>query len=496
MPLIRDATVVSLLTMFSRVLGYLRDILIARHLGASVVNDIFIIALRLPNMFRALFGEGAFSITFIPIFSGIKATRGLGSAKEFAQYIQMILICILLVLSVLLYIFMPAVISVTAPGIEQFDLAVELTRITLPYLLCISLVAFYGGILNSNRQYFAFAMTPVILNLTLIAAAFIHTSAMIYNFTYAVTVAGVLELVWILYFAWRGNLLVPLSKILHTADLKVFFTRIGPSAISSSVMQINVWIDTILASMIPNAISYLYYADRINQLPLALTATALQTISLPLVSGLFQSQKIQEALKIQYQAMSLILLLCIPASFGLYFFANEITAMLFFSGNFDMTAVRNTAAVLAIFALALPANGLMKVLMNSFYAIGDTKTPLKFAILGMGLNVILSLLLMPYFLQVGLALATLFSAWLNTMGLGYMLWKKGLNSINKAIYSQALLYCIAAIFAIGFAHNIVEPINIRHVHMSLVLKILTAVLCYFALTYKLFIHLHNNYKIK
>ncbi len=450
MALIRHTTVVSLSTLLSRILGYVRDVLIAMNLGAGILNDLFILALRLPNLFRTIFGEGAFSSSFVPLFAKILNEEGKEQAKTFAQHVQSMLIIILIAFCLLLYLFMPQVVDLTAPGMvqnkEHYRLAVELSRITVPYLFLISLVAFYGGMLNAEHRYFAFAMAPILLNIVLIAASFWAQGELeVYILAYAISVGGWLELIWMLIFTWRAGLLWLPTWPQWTPQVRELFRRFGPCLLGAGVAQINVWVDTILASMLPNALSYLYYADRINQLPLALIGTALGTVLLPMLARHSRDKQGEKAVRLQNKALDLGLFLAIPAAIALHYMAPGVVKLLFQYGEFGELATNNTAAALAIFAYGLPAYVLVKIFIASFYAVGDTMTPAKIAAWCIIINMAISLSLMPYIAHLGIATAATVASWCNALALGIMLHKRGLAAVQLRNIVSIILYCICAL---------------------------------------------------
>ncbi len=451
MALIKNTIIVSFCTLCSRVLGYVRDALIASALGAGSKNDLFILALRIPNLFRTLFGEGAFNTVFIPFFSKIAHNEGIDNAKSFAAYIQTILLVLLSIFIILLFIFMPVVIKVMAPGIARdidcYKTAIIVTRIAVPYLFFISLVVFYGAMLNSVNKYFAFAMAPIILNITLIIALLLPQYVeTLYMLCYGTIIAGVLELLWIYYFAYRHNMLVRLVALKIDLRMRAFFGKLMPCVIGSGVCQINVWVDTIFASLIPGAISYLYYADRIIQLPLALIGTALGTASLPSLSKYLNNDaEAQVGAKIYYKALDIGLFFAIPSVFGLYYMAHDIVVLLFGHGAFSMEAANKTSIVLLIFAFAVPAHILNKVMLSAVYAFGNTKLPAMIGVLCIFINLLLNYCLIERIGYSAIAIATTISSWVNTAILGTFLGTKHLPLITKKNITRCAIYIASSV---------------------------------------------------
>ncbi|AIF81055.1 virulence factor [endosymbiont of Acanthamoeba sp. UWC8] len=447
---LRSALVVSLTTLISRFFGYIRDVILAAQLGAGIYNDIFIIIFRMPNFFRTIFGEGAFSASFIPLYSGILETEGKLEAQKFASRIQGFLLIALIIFCGLIFIFMPELIKFTAPGLKGIDninLAVSLSRVSISYLALISFVAFYGGILNSRGKYFAFAAAPVILNLVLIFFALKGNSQVekLHWLSYGIVVAGVAELIWMIIFLYKEGCLVRFAKLKLTEDIRTMARRIVPGIIGSGVAQINVLVDTVIASFIPSALSYLYYADRINQLPLALIGTTMGIVMLPMLAKAFKRGDIGEGIRLQNQAISFLLFISIPASFALFILAFELVEVLFERDAFTSLATNETAKALMAFSLGLPAYSLVKIFVANYHAGGDTKTPVKIAFICVLSNALFSIILLQYLKHVGIALASSISAWINISLLWLLLKKRGKFKLNSGMSSKIIKYIISAI---------------------------------------------------
>jgi putative peptidoglycan lipid II flippase len=455
MSLMKNAIVVGMMTLISRIFGYVRDAAIAFFLGAGALNDVFIIALRLPNLFRTLFGEGAFHAAFIPMFSRYTAGEGgLDKARDFARGVQAMLLVILLIFCTVMIIFMRSVIAVTAPGLENnpelFDVTVELARITFPYIGLMAIAAFYGGMLNSVGKYFVFALAPVFLNIVMIITVYLmDAKTKAHALAYGVVIAGFVEAAWVLYFACRSNLLVKITKPQLTPEVKQLLKRILPGAVGSGITQINILINTIIASYITGAVSYLYYADRISQLPLALVGTAMGTVLLPVLAKQFAGSDPEVAIETQHKAIDFVLFLTIPAAFGIACLAQEIIGVLFEHGNFDSEATQKTAAALIPFAIGLPAFALIKLFVTNFHANGDTKTPVIIAALCIVVNLVISLSFMKVWGHVALALASAVSAWVNVITLVVMALRRGKYRFELTRFMMTLKIMTAAIVMTG-----------------------------------------------
>src|SRR5882757_8726587 len=423
MAFLRSVATVGSFTLLSRVFGFVRDILTAAILGAGPVADAFFVAQRLPNLFRSLFAEGAFSAAFVPLFAGTMAEYGKERARVFAEDVLAVLLAALLGFVLLGEIFMPAVMEVIAPGFgedpEKFGLAVELARITFPYLLFIALVALQGGVLNSVDRFAAAAATPILLNLFLIAALLMmdrfgwHDGRAL---AWAVTGAGLAQFLWLLSSCARAGLALRLPMPRLTPGVRRTLAVMAPGTVGAGVTQLNLLISTALASLLPGgSVSYLYYADRLNQLPLGVVGIAVGTAILPSLSRQIRLGQAADAVTTQNRGLELALLLTLPAAVALALLATPILAVLFQRGAFGPADTAATAAALAAYAAGLPAFVLVKVLAPAFFARHDTATPVKVAVAAMAANLFLTLILMQFLAHVGIALATTAAGWLNAL---------------------------------------------------------------------------------
>ena len=455
MNLLSSTYVFSFFTLISRILGYLRDILIAIFLGATIFADAFFVAFRLPNTFRRLFAEGTFNAAFIPSYTSAKINSK-GKGKKFADDVLNLLILILLFLVLLVEIFTPYLVYLIAPGFyentQKFNLAVEFTRITFPFLLFVSLSSFFSGILNSNNKFAAAASAPIILNLILIISLMISFFLKL-NFakqlSYGVTLAGVIQLMYLMFFTAKYYKPSIKFKIRLSRQVRIFFSKLLPSILSSGVTQINILVGTIIASFQTSAVSYLYYADRIYQINLAIAGIAVGTVSLPVLSKAFKEKNLLRISNIQNKSIELSLLLSIPASLGLILSSEEIVSALFGYGSFSREDANMTASALKYFGYGIPAFALVKILSNFFFARNNTKTPFFISSLIVILNVIISLL---FFRKIGfiiIPIATSISTWVGVLIYIYFLNDKNYLLI-KSYLTRSILKIIFCTILMSF----------------------------------------------
>lgn len=444
MSLLRAVATVGGFTMFSRVTGFIRDVLIAAILGAGPVADAFFVAFKLPNFFRRLTAEGSFTVAFVPMFAGFLESDGKTIAMRFAEEAFALMAAVLLGFTVAVIFFMPQVMTVLAPGFvdtpERFDLAVELTRITFVYLPLISLVALLGGVLNSIGKFAAMASAPILLNLILISSLAVLADALRtpgHVLAYGVAAAGLAQFLWLLEACRRSGVLPRWRLPRWTPRMASLFRLMLPAMLGAGVVQINLLIDVVLASTLPTgSVSFLYYADRINQLPLGVIGVAIGTALLPSLSRQIRAGQDAAAEDSQNRALELAMLLTLPAAAGLMVLAGPIVEVLFQRGAFGPEVTDLTALALAAYAAGLPAFVLIKVFQPGFFARQDTASPVKIAAVAVVLNLILNLILMRYYAHVGLAMATTISAWFNTAALALLLNRRGVYSIDNRAWSR------------------------------------------------------------
>lgn len=430
----RSIATVGAWTMASRVLGFLRDMLIASKLGAGPMADAFFVALKLPNLFRRLFGEGAFNAAFVPAFAQTLTQRGPVAAKALAERMAMLLTLWLAILTGLGLIFMPQLMQVLAPGFRddpaKFALAIELTRITFPYLLLICLTALVSGVLNGLGKFAAAAAAPIFFNLlSMIAlfalAPFVATPA--HALAWGVTVSGAVQLGLVMWACARAGMALNIFRAPSLPpEVRMVLRRMGPGLVGAGVTQLNLAVDVIIASFLPSgSVSYLYYADRVAQLPLGVIGAAVATALLPLLARQIHAGQPLSAHRSINRAIEISLALAVPAAVALALLALPILEALFQRGAFGPEEARLTSHALVAYAFGLPAFVLVKVFVPGFFARGDTATPVKIGIFCVVLNLALNLALMGPLQHVGVALATVISAWVNAGLLAWLLSRRG-----------------------------------------------------------------------
>ncbi|MDD3370421.1 MAG: murein biosynthesis integral membrane protein MurJ [Alphaproteobacteria bacterium] len=450
---------VSSLTIVSRIGGFVRDSLTAVFLGAGPVADAFFVAQRLPNLFRSLFAEGAFSAAFVPLYTSEQERNGDEAAQRFAGQALMLLLTALLPFSVLVMMFMPKVMLLLAPGFEdepeKFALAVRFSTITFPYLALISVTALQTGVLNARGLFAPGAAAPIAYNIVLILgllASQLFDWQVGYTLAWAVTVSGVVQCAWLALSCRNARASIPILRPQLSKASSLLFRRIGPGAVGAGAAQINLLVSTILASTLPTgAVSYLFYADRLNQLPLGIVGIAVATTLLPLLSRHVETGDEAKIRHFNSRAIEFCLLLGLPSMVGLLVFAEPIIETLFEHGAFTHGDTLATAATLRAYALGIPGFLLVKVYAADFFARHDTKTPVKAAMLSMGANVLLSVALLIPLGHIGIALSNSFAVTLNA-GLHYYHLRKsrfpiGNKSLPKSVVKIAL--CATAMAAVA-----------------------------------------------
>jgi len=434
MTLGRAIAVVGGFTMLSRLLGFARDMAMSRMLGAGPVADAFFIAFKLPNFFRRLFAEGAFASAFVPLFAAERAKGGVAEAAAFAREAQAALLAVLLPFTALAIVAMPVVVALIAPGLrdapQTVAWAIDFGRIAFPYLVFISLVSLYGGALNGLERFGHAAATQMLLNIVLLVALF-ALSPFLPNPGYAmaigVFVAGIVQWVWLLDACRRAGLSMLPQWPTLSPRIRRMLGLVLPAAIGAGAFQINAMLDVVWASFLPNgAISILYYADRINQLPLGVVGIAIGTSLLPLLSRQLRDGSTDAAMANQNRAIEFGLLFSLPATAALCVTALPIMATLFEGGKFGPAESARAAAALVAYAIGLPAFILVKALATGFYAREDTRTPLAIALASIALNIALNVIFLwgTHLQHVGVALASSLSGWLNALLLGWVLIRR------------------------------------------------------------------------
>ncbi len=452
MNLIKSTSTYSFFVLVSRIFGYLRDVLIAIYIGSGPLADAFFVAFRIPNTFRRLFSEGTFNSAFVPSYMS-ELDKGKQNSKKFANNVFNFLVLGLLFLVLIIEIFMPIFIFLIAPGFtesgEKLETTISLTRITFPFLIFVSLSSFFGAILNSYNRFAVASAAPIILNifliLTILFANHLNDNLVFY-LSYAVTASGIVQLLFLIFFTRKYFYPKFSFKIKFDNKLKFFFKKLIPSIFSSGVTQINILVGTIIASFQASAVSYLYYADRIYQINLAIAGIAIGTVLLPNLSKYVEQNNFKKIKFIQNKSLELSLFLCIPATFALLISSEQITSALFGYGSFDYLSVKNSSDALFYFAFGLPAFALIKVFSSYIFARHNTKTPFTISVYSVIINVCISLYFFPIIGFIIIPIATTISSWFNAIILfGYLIKKKyfvfeiNLNfSILKIFFSSTI----------------------------------------------------------
>ena len=439
MNLFKSTTTFSFFTLLSRLLGYIRDILIAIFLGSGPLADAFFVAFRIPNTFRRLFSEGTFNAAFVPSYSS-ELIKGKDESEKFATNILSLLIFLLLNLVLLIEIFMPLFVYLIAPGFsgenEKMNLAISLTRITFPFLFFISISSFFSAILNAHNRFAVAAATPIILNIflifTLLFGKYLKDD-LVYYLSYAVTLAGITQLLILYFFIKKFYIPKIFFNIKFNDNIKIFFRKLLPSIFSSGVTQINILIGTIIASFQASAVSYLYYADRIYQINLAVAGIAIGVVILPQLSKLIEDNNDSKIKEIQNKGLELSFFLSIPATIALLIAAEPITSSLFGYGQFTEISVLKTSSALFYFAIGLPAFALIKVFSSFFFARHNTKIPFYISLISVLINIVISISLFKSVGFIIIPIATTISSWINAILLYIFLIKKNFFVVNKLL---------------------------------------------------------------
>ena len=503
--LFKIISIVGSLTFLSRILGYFRDLLIARVIGAGLISDCFFVAFKLPNLFRRILGEGAMNAAFIPVVSGVRTKSGKKSADAFFSNIFSFLLVALLAFVLILEIFMPLIITLIAPGFsdnpEKFNHSINLTRLTFPFVLFICLTSLMGAYLNTLGKFASMAVTPIILNLSLIFTLLIFFKSenlflISSTLSFVVSIAGIIQVIWMYYNIRRNKSKLSINfSFLKTfksdKEITKFFRLLLPAILGNGAYQINLLIDMILASTLPDgSISFLYYADRVNQLPLGVLGIAIGTALLPVLSSQVKKNQKKEAEKSISKAIKFGILFSIPAFFGLLIFSENIISFLFFRGAFEYKDVQATSSALIALCCGLPAFIMIKILVIPFFANEDTKTPIKISLFCMSINLILNLILIREFLHVGLAISTSVSAWINFILLFYILNKNLNYSFDISIFKVFLKVSLASLTmsyivlkTYEFMINNFEMYTLYNTNFILILCIIFGIIIYSALMY-------------
>ncbi len=440
------------LTLLSRISGFARDIMLAAILGAGPIADAFFVALRLPNHFRAIFAEGAFNAAFVPAYARIRTQGGPDPARLFADRVFTLLFASQVILLAVAWLFTPTVIRALAPGFaddpERFTLATELTRITFPYLLLVTMVTLYGGILNALQRFASPAAAPILLNLSMMTAlafaAFFPSAG--HAAAWGVLIAGVLEVLLVGGDALRNGVLTTFRRPVWDEDLKRFFKALGPAIVGSAGVQLALFADTIIASFLSaGAISALYYADRLNQLPIGVIGIAAGIVILPEMANRIAAGDESGARHAQRRAIELTLLLSIPCFVAFLLVPDLIMRALFARGAFTTADAAESGRTLAAYALGLFPFVLIRTVIATFLARGDTATPVKAALSAAAVNIVFKILLMGPLAQVGLALATSIGAWINLALVVWFASRAGHMPLDSGLRQSLGKFALAAV---------------------------------------------------
>lgn len=458
MSLLKNVGTIGGLTLVSRIAGMAREMIFARVLGANAVTDAWFQAFIIPNVFRRLFAEGAFSAAFVPMFSRrLHGEGGMDSARSFSADVLSVFLPVLIALAALFEIAMPGVIWLLAEkpvDPASFDIAVDFARIMFPYIVLVSLVTLFTGMLNSVSRFAPGASFPIILNLVLIAALLIGERWMAagasleqvaYAIAWAVTLGGVVQLAWLYYWVRVERFEVKMRLPRLTPEVKRLGIIALPAAIGGGAYQINTLVQLYFLNQLDSgAVSYMNYADRLNQLPLGIIGIALSTAILPTLSRFVGSDDREGASRIQSDAIELAMLLTLPAAVALAICATPFITLIFQGGRFALEDAALTGNVLAALVAGLPAYVLVKVLVPNFYARSDTKTPVYAAFLALAVFIALNIAFLDRFGVVGVAYASALGAWLNAAFLYAVLVKRDYYSVPGALLLRIARQLIAA----------------------------------------------------
>lgn len=434
--LLKSGIIVGAMTFLSRILGLVRDIVMANLLGASWVTDVFLVAQKIPNFLRRLFAEGAFSQAFIPVLSEYQTNKELQEVKRLISETIGTLSLVLVLVTIIGVVGSPILVSMFGPGFigepQEFELASLLLKITFPYILFISLTAFFGSILNSVGRFAVPAFTPVFLNISMISAAILVTPASpnktAMALAWGIFAAGIIQLLFQLPFLWREGLLVKPTWGWRSTGVQKILALMGPALFGVSVAQINLLLDTVIASFLEKegSITWLYYSDRMLEFPLGIFAIAISTVILPSLSRQHASKNTNDFNQTLNWGLRLVFLIGIPATIGLFMMAEPVMLAVFQHGEFTQASAYAASLSLKAYIIGLLGFMLIKVLATGFFSRQDTKTPVKIGIIAMATNMVFNLILFYPLEHVGLALATAISAVVNASLLFITLKRNGI----------------------------------------------------------------------
>ena len=491
-----SALVISFCVFLSRITGLLRDIIFASFLGTGIIAEAFYVAFRLPNTFRRIFAEGAFTNAFVPFFSSkVKENRFI--ANNFSAKILVILFSFLVVLTFLVEMFMPSIIKVVSPGFfvdsNKFTLAVTLSRIAFPYVILISVTAFFGSILNSIGSFWQFSFVSVLLNLTFILGLF-FTNNLYSNvgecLSYLLIFAGIVQVTFVGFFCVKKSLFPSFRSIFllqkkseikikeieeNKKDVILFVKKLIPAIISSGILQINIFVDGIFASFFPGAISYLYYSDRIGQFPLSIIGYSLSVAILPFLSIAFKEKNYDEVAILQQRSFNIAIFFSVPATLIICMFSKQIVSLFYQHGSFTDIDTRVVATMLSIYAFSILFNVLMKIIFSCFYAQKDTKTPLRVCIFSLILNIVMNLILIKIIGMYCVVISTTTSAILSCIIATFLLKKEKKFYINSSSFKFLIKVVFVSIISCVFVPLLFFKLNL--ILILIIIGCLYLVLC-------------------
>lgn len=453
MALLRSIATVGSFTLISRALGFVREVLIANVIGPGLVADAFIFAFKFPNFFRRMFAEGAFNAAFVPLYAGRHESEGADAARRFAGEVASVMANWMLVFTLLALAAMPWLMAALAWGWldqpEKFDLTVNLTRITFPYLMFMVLTAMLSGMLNSLGRFAAAAAAPILLNVILIAALLLVKYDVLalpgHALAWGVALAGVGQFLWLALFCRRMGILPRLPRPRLTPGVRRLFTLMLPGVVGASVVHINLLIDQFLATLLPEgSLTYLYLADRINQFPLGVVGVSVGVALLPAMSRQLRAGDEAAAAYNQNRAIEFALFLTVPAAAAFIAVGGPIIDVMYRHGATDAAEARAITAALVAFAVGLPAAVLIKAFQPGFFARQDTMTPFKITVAAVALNIVLAVALMQVILHAGIALATSLAYWFSAGMLGLVLARRGQLRFDARLRRRVPLIVLCA----------------------------------------------------
>ena len=492
MKIIRSSIIYSSFTALSRIAGFIRDIVFANFLGSGASADIFYVAFRFPNTFRRIFSEGAFNSAFVPIYSKLLTKSNRTEANYFAGNTLLMLFALTLLIVIIIEIFMPTFLLLLAPGFkedtEKFSNLIESARIIFPFLILVSVVSILSSLLNSHGKFALSAAIPIILNIVLTLAVLISfylSSNHLLFLSWGVLLSGIIQILFLFYAIKKNKILIEFSKNYFSIPLIKFYKLFLPSILSSGILQINILIGTIIASFESGAVSYLYYADRIYQLPLALIGIAIGITMLPNISKKIKMSTKKDVNNTIEKTIIYSLLLAIPASMALYIIPEIIIKILFERGAFNETSTYYSSIALKLFSIGLVAFILTKILTPIYFANENPKPPMNFALITVIINVSLSIYLFQIIGFLGIAAATSIASWCNVVLLYIDLKNKDYFFHTKEILKPLLVIIFSSSIMIIYLSYIksifmkAEFLYFYHEILLFILMIVSSAVVYF-----------------